>query len=425
VFMSILKAYRYQLRLKQAQQAQLVRWSGGLRWVWNKALGEQKARHERGDKYASYVDMAKWLTAWRCAPETLWLAQGPVHPQQQVLKRLDEAYKRFFKKTGGLPKFKARGFELGLRYPDPKQITLDDVNQRIQLPKLGWVRLRLSRDIEGVVRNVTVSREGARWYASIQTKGNEALAAGLAPSLGIDLGVAAFAATSDGVLVDPLGALKRQQCRLRRYQRSVSRKVKGSSNRKKAVRRLGELHRRIARQRSDWLHQLSTRLVTEHPVIAIEELKVKSMTGSAKGTASQPGTNVRQKAGLNKGILDQAWAEFKRQLQYKSAAVGGEVLAINPAYTSQTCNVCDHVHAHNRKTQSLFLCVACGHTENADINAAKNILKRGQAAWQDRKNQTAAGHAASVHGEIVRQVKVAKPKAAVSAKWKPAEEVVP
>lgn len=144
-----IKAYRYQLRLKPAQQAQLVRWSGGLRWLCNKALAEQKARHARGEPYANYVAMAKWLTAKRHAPESLWLAQGPVHPQQQVLQRLDESYKRFFKGVGGFPRFNARGLEPGLRFPDPKQITLDAPNGRIQLPKLDWLRLRLSRSVEG------------------------------------------------------------------------------------------------------------------------------------------------------------------------------------------------------------------------------------------------------------------------------------
>ena len=125
--MSSVRAYRFQLRLKPAQQRQLQRTAGGLRWVWNQALAEQRARHARGERYASYADMCKWLTAWRGAPDTAWLAHGPVHPQQQVLKRLDEAYKRFFAKTGGFPSFKRRGMEPGIRYPDPKQLSLDGV----------------------------------------------------------------------------------------------------------------------------------------------------------------------------------------------------------------------------------------------------------------------------------------------------------
>lgn len=143
--MSSIKAFRFQLRVKPAQQRQLQRWAGGLRWVWNQALDEQRARHARGERYASYVDMAKWLTAWRNAPDTQWLATGPVHTQQQTLRRLDEAYQRFFAaaKAGqaggrgrtGPPEFKRRGAEPGIRFPDAKQFSLDAANGRLKCPK--------------------------------------------------------------------------------------------------------------------------------------------------------------------------------------------------------------------------------------------------------------------------------------------------
>jgi putative transposase len=367
--------------------------------------------------------MAKWLTAWRNEPATAWLAEGPLHPQQQALKRLDAAYQRFFKKAGGYPKFKRYGDDPGMRFADAKQVAYDQINERIKLPKVGWVRLRLSRPVEGTIRNVSVRREGARWYASIQTlSADVAISSDLQPTLGLDLGVNVFAAGSDGLAIDPLNAYKRHQCRLRRYQRSVSRKVKGSANRKKAIQKLGELHRKVARMRADWLHQLTTSIVHDHPVIALEDLKVKNMSKSSAGTADAPGKKVRQKSGLNRGILDQAWGEFARQLEYKTQAVGGAVVYVNPAFSSQECSVCGHVDKANRKTQESFLCMACGHAENADSNAAKNILERGLTAWEITRN-SAAGHAVSVHGETVRPPKVARPKVAASAKWKPTEGV--
>ena len=280
VRMSSIKAFSFQLRLKPAQERELQRWAGGLRWLWNQALAEQRARHARGDKYATYVDMAKWLTAWRQAPDTQWLACGPVHPQQQVLKRLDESYKRFFEaaRKGDTrkvkpPRFKRRGEDPGMRFPDAKQLELDQMNQRIKCPKLGWVHLRLSRLVTGELRNVSLSREGAAWFCSIQTRGPDVAPAGLAPSLGIDMGLVQFATLSSGEAVAPLKALAKQQRRLRRYQKSVSRKKKGSCNRKKAIKRLGDLHRRIARQRAHWLHQLSTQIVREHPVIALANIR--------------------------------------------------------------------------------------------------------------------------------------------------------
>jgi putative transposase len=357
-----------------------------LRWIWNAALAEQQARHKRGEKYANYVDMAKWLTAWRHAPATAWLAIGPMHPQQQVLRRLDKAYRRFFSKAGGFPKFKKFGQAPGIRFPDPKQFALDAPNGRIKLPKLGWVRLRQSEVVEGALRNITLSQEGVKWFASLQVEVNGPVPAlGMAPSLGVDLGLTAFAATSEGALVPPLKALARQQRRLKYAQRAVARKKKGSCNRRKAINRLGNLHRRIARQRRDWINKLSTDLANSHAVIALEELRIKNMSGSAKGTAESPGRNVKAKAGLNRGILDAAWGEFTRPLGYKLEWRGGELILVNPAYTSRTCRVCGHQDKENRKTQAVFCCVACGHTENADIHAAKNILAAGHAAWEARR----------------------------------------
>jgi putative transposase len=228
------------------------------------------------------------------------------------------------------------------------------------------------------------------------------------PSLGIDLGVTSFAATSKGVLVAPLNALKQQERRLRHYQRALARKVKGSCNSKKARAKLSRLHQHVAQQRNDWMHKLSSNLASEHPIIAIEDLRVKNMSASARGDAAAPGRNVRAKAGLNKSILDQSWAEFRRQLQYKLAANGGQLVAVNPAYTSCTCRICDHRDKDNRKTQAVFCCVACGHAEQADIHAAKVILARALLAFEialEDQDKLAAGHAVHACGGDVRRSK--------------------
>jgi putative transposase len=425
-----LRAFRFALRAKPEQEAQLRRFSGMARWVWNQALTEQQARHARGEAYANYVAMAKWLTGWRNAPATAWLAEGPVHVQQQVLKRLDEAFQRFFAnvKAGrkpGYPRFKRRGDEPGLRFPDPKQFKFDAANGRIFCPKLGWLRLRQSRGVPGEMRNVTITRSGTKWFVSIQASAPGVLpAAGLQPTLGIDLGVNTFAALAtdqdcEGKLIEPLAALERQQKRLRRYQRSVSRKVKGSCNRKKAVVKLRALHKRIAQQRNDWLHKLTSGLAAEHPVIAIEDLRVAAMTASAKGTAEAPGKKVRQKAGFNRSILNAAWGEFRRQLEYKLAAVGGQVVPVNPAYTSRECRKCKHESADNRKTQSVFSCGACGHTEHADVHAAKNILAAGHAAWA-----SGAIRRSDACGGVVRRAASARTKRAAPVKQTPTEGAV-
>jgi putative transposase len=350
-----IKAYRFQLRTRPGVERRLRRFTGSCRWVWNAAIAQQRRRREAGEKFAGYATMCQWLTAWRHASETAWLGQTPIHPLQQTLRRLEAAYQRFFAAEGGYPKFKRRGQEPGLRFPDPKQFALDQANARVKLPKLGWQRMRQSQPVPGVLKNASVSTERGKWFVSLQVELPDVLpSTELLPTLGIDLGLALFAAMSDGRTAEPLGALKQQQRRLRHAQRSVSRKVKGSRNRRKAVDRLGRLHARIAAQRNDWLHKLSTELADQHPVIAIEDLKVAALSASAAGTAEAPGQRVRQKAGLNRAILDQGWAEFRRQLEYKTAARAGAIVAVNPAYTSQTCSCCAGVDAGNRRTQAFF-----------------------------------------------------------------------
>ena len=432
-----LLAFRFCLRAKPEQERQLHRFSTSLRWLWNKALGEQQRRRAAGEKHASYADLCKWLTDLRNDEQTLWLSECPAQSQQQVLKRLDQAFKRFFKKEGGYPSFKKYGDNPGIRFPEPKHLELDQTqhkheNGRIKVPKLGWLRLRQSRKLEddSKIKNASIVREGKKWFVSLQVEQFISLAPiQSAPTLGVDLGLTAFAATSDGHLIAPLKALAKKQCRLKRYQRSVARKCKGSNNRKKAVLKLAKLHRKIAQERSNWLHQLSTELVRENPVLAIEDLQVLNMSASAAGTVEQPGKRVRQKAGLNRGILDAAWAEVARQLTYIIQWAGGQALRVPAAYSSQECRICGHTHADNRKSQSLFSCVACGHNENADLNAAQNILARGISLWESVQSgliqpnrNLAAGRAVTVCGGAVRRGKCESTSPAAPMKQKPTEE---
>jgi putative transposase len=378
-------AYRFQLRTKPGIEHQLRRFSGSCRWIWNAAVAEQQRRRAAGEKYANHQTMCKWLTAWRNAPETSWLSKAPSHTQQQTLRRLHAAYERFFEGRGGYPKFKRRGQELGLCFPDKRRLCLDGANGRVKLPSLGWLRMRQSQPVQGKLRNACVTTECGKWFVSLQVEVPDVLpSSDVVPTLGIDLGVALFAAMSDGRTVESLNTLKKQQRRLKHAQRALSRKQKGSRNSTKAAKRVGRIHACIAAQRNDWLHKLSTGLANAYPVIAIEDLKVAAMTRSAAGTADAPGKRVRQKAGLNRAIRDQGWAEFRRQLEYKCAARGGAVVPVNPAYTSQTCSHCGYVDADNRRTQAIFTCLACGHSENADLNAAQNIKAAGSAVWAER-----------------------------------------
>ncbi|BAP45320.1 DNA (cytosine-5-)-methyltransferase [Pseudomonas sp. StFLB209] len=356
------------------------RFAGSCRFVFNKALALQKERHEQGENKLGYAGLCKLLTEWRNSPPTAWLADAPVHPLQQSLKDLGRAYANFFAKRADFPRFKKKGQNNSLRYPDPKQIKLDQTNSRLFLPKLGWLRYRNSRETLGTVKNITVSQSCGKWFVSIQTEreiDEQPTAQGAA--IGIDMGIARFATLSDGSFYAPLNSFKRHETALCKAQQAMSRKVRFSRNWKKAKACVQRIHSRIGNARRDYLHKCSTTISQNHAMVCIEDLQVRNMSRSAAGTAEAPGRNVRAKSGLNRSILDQGWFEFRRQLDYKLAWRGGWLIAVPPRDTSRTCPCCGHVSAANRQTQALFRCVGCGFEGNADVVGAINVLRAGHA----------------------------------------------
>ncbi|MRV71309.1 transposase [Duganella sp. FT92W] len=373
-----LQAFKYELMPTGEQARDMRRFAGSCRFVYNKALAMQKDNHAQGNKFIGYVAMAANLPVWKREAGMKWLKAAPSQALQHALKDLEKAYKNFFEKRAGFPCFKRKGCGDSFRYPDPKQIRLDEANNRIFLPKLGWLRYRNSRRVQGELRNVTVSRSGGKWYVAVQTQCEvEQPLPTVTTAIGIDVGIARFVTMSDGAFIAPLNSFKKHQRRLARYQRRMSRKVKFSSNWKKAKARVQKMHTRIANARKDFLHKTSTTISKNHALVCIEDVQVKNMSRSAKGTVEQPGSKVRQKSGLNRAILDQGWGELRRQLGYKLAWNGGMLLAVPSHHTSQTCPACGHVSPDNRRTQAQFLCVDCGYKNHADVVGAINVLARG------------------------------------------------
>lgn len=168
--MQRLQAFKYELMPNGEQQRDMRRFAGSCRFVYNKALALQKESHEAGNKYIGYVPMAANLPIWKRESGTEWLTETPSQALQHALKDLEKAYKNFFAKRADFPRFKKKGSGDSFRYPEPKQIKLDQANDRVLLPKLGWIRYRNSRDVLGEVRNVTISQSGGKWFASIQTQ---------------------------------------------------------------------------------------------------------------------------------------------------------------------------------------------------------------------------------------------------------------
>ena len=390
------KAFLFTLKTDFDLERQMSRYAGSCRFVWNRALALEKDRLDAGGKILRYSELCQTVVAWKREPETAWLCDAPSHTLQQTLRNLDRALMEAFDKKNPkrFPKFKKKGVHDSFRFPDPKQFCLDQANGRIKLPKLGWVPYRKSRDVEGDVKQVTVSRRGNRWRISVLAEQivPEPRPA-LASEIGIDMGVRAFAALSDGTLIAPLNSFRALEKKLAKAQRCLARKVKFSASWRKQTARIAALHERIANARGDFLHKLSTDVCKNHALIVIEDLRVSHMSRSAKGTTEAPGRNVRAKSGLNKAILDQGWGEFRRQLEYKTLWAGGMLVAVRPQYTSQSCPACGLVDAGNRhKTQ--FRCLGCGHSADADVNAAINIL--------------AAGHAVMACGAVKAQATAAK-----------------
>ena len=380
------QAYKFQLKTNLSQARQMRRFAGACRFVFNQALALQKAKYEAGNKKLSYADLcAELLTLKSSNP---WLGESPSQTLQQSLKDLERSYTNFFAKRADFPRFKKKGLSSSFRFP--QGCKLDQANNRIFLPKLGWMHYRNSREALGEVKNVTVSHSCGHWYISVQTE--REVSDVIHPStsaIGVDMGIAQFATLSNGHVFAAVNSFKQKQKRLARYQRAFSRKVKFSQNWKKQKSKIGRLHQTIANIRKDYLHKTTTIISQNHAMIVIEDLQVKNMSKSASGNLNKPGRHVKAKSGLNRSILDQGWFEFRRQIEYKQVWRGGDVLAVPPQYTSQRCSCCGTVSKENRQSQAKFACIACGYQANADVNAAMNIL--------------AAGHAVLACGEIVQQ----------------------
>ncbi len=367
------------------------RFAGSARFVFNRALALQKEFFKLCGSHVGYFDLCAVLVDWKQDQETAWLNDAPSQTLQQSLKNLDTDWARRFdslknlkhgrmsrRQLVGEPVFKKKGQRDSFRYP--QGTSLEQNNNRVFLPKLGWVRYRNSQQVLGVVKNVTVRMSGGKWFISIQTERTVEVAVHRSSTaVGIDMGVVRFATLSDDSFYEPLNSFGQHQAALRKAQQSMSRKQKFSRNWKRAKSRVVRIHIRIANARRDYLHKASTVISKNHAIVCIEDLQVNNMSRSAAGNLESPGTNVRAKSGLNRAILDQGWAQFRGQLKYKLAWNGGRLIAVPAINTSRTCPACGHVSEDNRKTQAMFCCVQCGYQANADLVGAINVRRAGLA----------------------------------------------
>ncbi|MFC4059501.1 RNA-guided endonuclease InsQ/TnpB family protein [Planomonospora corallina] len=404
----MLTGRRYRLEFDTGQRLLAERVAAVCRSVWNTGPAQRRAYRDRG-AFIGYAEQCRQLA--EAKKEFPWLAEPPAQVLQQTLKDLDAACRRH---GTGRVRWKTRQrWRPSFRFPTPAHVPVQTVNRRwgrVLLPKFGWVPFRLSRPLGGSVRSATVSRDGVHWFiAFVVEDGHRTPEVHARPDAvaGVDRGVVTAAVTSDGEFFDrrhagPAGVSSMRPPtegegeggkragylsageaeRYVRLQRRLARARKGSARRAGVAAQIAQLMRRARQRRADFNAQAAHRLTRDYAHIVFEDLNVRAMTASAAGTVDAPGVRVAQKSGLNRAILDKGWYGLEVAVRSKARCTGSIVSMVPAAYTSQTCSApaCGRVDAKSRDSQALFRCTACGHTEHADVNAAKCVKATGQAA---------------------------------------------
>lgn len=370
------------------------------RYVWNLAV-EQQQHWRPGRKAPGYGEQAAQLTEARA--EYGWLRAGSQTVQQQALRDFAQAMQNFFARSHGRPTWRKAGVHEGFRQVAVRPHHVERLNRRfgrVWVPKVGWVRFRMSRPAPAGVKSYRVTRDRAgRWHVAFAHVPDPIDGPGDRSVVGIDRGVAVSAALSTGELLHAPALSRGEAKRLRVLQQRLARAKRGSARRARTKLAIAKLKAREADRRKDWVERVTTDIARRFDTIRIEALDLAAMTRSARGTVEQPGVRVAQKRGLNRAIGRSGWGLLAARLQHKAH---GRVEQVPAAYTSQRCSVCGHVASGNRKSQAVFECEACTAPRcNADVNAARNI---------------AAGRAVTARGDLaVRQSANREPQLAPPA----------
>jgi putative transposase len=348
--------------------------------VWNLALEQANWYRQHWGPTPGYVAQSAQLTEARAACP--WLALGSSIVQQQALRDFAQAMKNWWAGTHGRPTWRRKDVHEGFRVVAVRPEHIRRLNRNwgdVMVPKVGRLRFRWTRAV-GEPKSYRVTRDRAgRWHVAFAHVPSPLQREATDAAVGIDRGIANTLATSDGEFFSAPHMTESERARHARLQRKMARQRKGSGRRDRTKLVIARLRAEEADRVKDWVEKTTTELVRGHDLIALEALPVQKMTRSARGTLASPGHNVRAKAGLNRAILARRWGLFARRLKEKATLTGVIVVEVPAAYTSQRCSACRYVAAESRKSQAAFRCVACGHREHADTNAARNILAAGRA----------------------------------------------
>src|SRR6266540_4047609 len=373
--MIIRKASRYRLYPTAEQEQALAVQFGHARFIWNWALALRKAAYKETGKGIGYYELKRQATALKYQAETEWLKEAHSQVIQAKIQDLERAYKNFFEKRARFPRFKSKRDGQSIRYP--QRFKFDE--NSTYLPKVGWVKTKFHRPLEGRPKNITVSRtKTGKYFVSIQCEVEMVEQTARDGEIGIDLGVKSFLATSEGWKRDNPRHLQQAEKKLKRLHRQLSRRVKGSTGREKARILLAGQHEKVANQRRDFLQKLSTKLIGRYGLIGMEDLNVRGMVKNRR---------------LAKAIATTGWGTFRRMLEYKGEWYGSYVHKVDRFFpSSKTCSNCQYVLDELPLSVRAWQCPICGAIHDRDINSAINIL-----------NETRAGIARSnASGESVR-----------------------
>jgi putative transposase len=392
---TIQTTYRYRLDPTAEQVNRLNQFAGARRFVWNWALGRKRDHFRQTGKMLSYNDLAAELTRLKQQPATAWLRAMDSQSLQQALRDLDSAYQHFFRrarngdKQKGFPKFKSKKTDTP-RFRIPQRVVLQDAF--VSVPKIGLIKAIVHRSPHGVTKSATFKREACgHWYIGLVTEQQIAPTVDrpVVTHIGIDVGLKSLAVLSTGETIANPRWYRTQTRKLRRAQKALSRKQKGSCNRGKARIVVARLHQKIGNGRKDFLHKLSTDLVLHFDLVSIEDVNVRGLA----------------KTKLSKSVLDAGWSMFRSMLTYKADRNASHLMAIGRFFpSSKTCGACGLVNAALTLADRDWTC-RCGVHHDRDLNAARNIDREGLRLFEQI---VAAGYAETQNacGDPVRPIEV-------------------
>ena len=362
----MIKSYRYILKPNEKQKIFFEKSFGCARFVYNWALSKRIEAYQTKKKKLSCVDLCKMLTSLKKEEDKLWLNEVSMECLQQSIRNMDSAFTRFFREKKGFPKFKSKK-DVRKSYKAINGVRIDFETNRIKLPKIGWVKFYKNRTFEGNIGTVTVSKNATgKYFVSVLV--DDGIEKPLKPnieyntSVGIDVGIKDFAVLSNGYVYTNPKYLEKAETRLKVLQRRFSKKKKGSNRREKARLKLAKAYEKVANCRTNFIHQVTSRIVRENQTIIIEDLNVSGMMKNHN---------------LAKHISSASWSEFFRQLQYKCEWYGKNLIKIGRFEPISKMCTCGYVNKELKLSQREWTCPNCGQHNDRDLLAAINIKRFG------------------------------------------------